>query len=182
MSGKAGSGRDAMLEGFTEWLTDSPLTALLSDTSQLATWLIIPVSQSLHILCVAVVLISATMLNLRLLGIGNATQNFAKLASQLMPWLWGALIVLLLTGAVQTIAEPGRQLLNVAFRTKMGLLVLVVAVSAIYEQTIKTDPDYWDHSPERRRMGRFLAVVSLLLWVGIASAGRLIAYLDMREF
>ena len=74
-----------MLEGFTAWLTDTPLSALLSDTSRLWTWLIIPLSQSIHILSVAALMISAAILNLRLLGVGNRPQSFARLTAHLMP-------------------------------------------------------------------------------------------------
>ena len=98
-----------------------------------------------------------------------------------MPWIWGSLIVLLLTGIVQTVAEPGRQLLNAAFRAKMVLLAVSVAITFVYERTTKADPDFWDRSPGRRRSAYVLASLSLLLWLGIASAGRLIAYLDMRD-
>ena len=92
-----------------------------------------------------------------------------------------ALIILFITGAVQTIAEPGRELLNIGFKAKMVLLVIVVAIAMVYENTVKKDPNYWEHSPERRRKAHVLATVSLVLWFGIAAAGRLIAYLDMRQ-
>jgi len=170
-----------MLEGFNAWLELTPLTALFSDTTRFETWLIIPVSQCIHLLSIAVLLISAGTLNLKLLGLTGRGQSFAQLASDLLPWIWTSLIILFLTGTVQTIAEPGRELLNVGFRTKMVLLAMAVAITLIFETTVKRDPRYWEHSPQRRKMGRLLATVSLVLWIGIAAAGRLIAYLDMRH-
>jgi hypothetical protein len=169
-----------MLEGFVEWLTLSPLTAVFSDTTNFWTWLIIPVSQCIHIICVAIVMISVGILNLRLLGIAGTRQSFAQLAGHLMPWIWGALTILFITGTVQTIAEPGRELLNIGFKTKMVLLMITVVITMIYESTVKKDPNYWEHSPERRKMAHVLAAVSLVLWIGIAAAGRLIAYVDFR--
>jgi hypothetical protein len=170
-----------MLEGFNAWLEGTPLTGLFSDTTHFQTWLIIPVSQCIHLLSIAVLLISVGTLNLKLLGLTGRGQSFAQLASDLMPWIWTSLIVLFLTGTVQTIAEPGRELLNIGFRTKMILLAMAVAITLIFESTVKRDPRYWEHSPERRNMARLLATVSLVLWIGIAAAGRLIAYLDMRH-
>lgn|SRR5215471_8713323 len=167
-----------MLEGFTEWLEQSPLTAVFSDTNQLSTWLIIPTSQSIHIICVAVVMISVAIINLRLLGIAGNRQSFADLTGHLMPWVWTALIVLAITGAIQTIAEPSRELLNIGFRAKMIMLAIMVAIMMVYESTLKKDPHYWDQSRERRRTGKILASVSLVTWIGIVVAGRLIAYLD----
>jgi len=170
-----------MLEGFTEWLSLSRTTAIFSDTTSFWTWLIIPISQCVHIICVAIVMISVGMLNLRLLGIGGMRQSFAELARDLMPWIWGALTLLFITGTIQTVAEPGRELLNVGFRTKMVLLAATVAITLVYERTVKKDPHYWEHSPERRKMAQVLATLSLVFWIGIAAAGRLIAYLDVRH-
>jgi hypothetical protein len=165
-----------MLEDFSQWLTHTPLSTSLADTTHLSTWLIIPVSQSIHILSVAVVMISVGVLNLHLLGIVRTRQTFAQLASHLIPWIWGALVVLFITGAIQTIAEPGRELLNVSFRVKMLMLLMTVGVILIYQVTVRKDPNYWEHSPQRRQTARMLATISLVLWVGIAAAGRLIAY------
>ena len=169
-----------MLQQLSDWLGSTYLSAVLTDTTRLSNWLIIPISQSVHILAVAIVMISVGVLNLRMLGVGGTRQTFAQLASQLIPWVWGGLIVLFLTGVLQTVAEPGRELLNIGFQLKMILLLASVAITIFYEKSVKSDPNYWEHSPERRSMGRFLAVVSIVFWVGIAAFGRLIAYLDMR--
>ena len=170
-----------MFQGFVEWLERTPASLFLSDTTSFWTWLIIPVSQCIHIVSIAVLLISVGMLNLRLLGMQKSRQGFAQLAAYLMPWIWTSLIVLFVTGTVQTVAEPGRELLNVGFKVKMVLLAVVVFVTLFYERSVKHDPHYWEFSPERRRMGKLLASVSLILWIGIATSGRLIAYLDMRR-
>ena len=173
--------RVPMLQGFTEWLTGTGASAMFSDTTRFATWLIIPVSQCVHLICVAIVMISVGMLNLRLLGVAGTRQSFAELAVHLMPWIWADLTVLFVTGTIQTVAEPGRELLNVGFKTKMVLLMCAVAITLVYENTVKKDPNYWERSPERRKMAQVLASISLVLWIGIASAGRLIAYLDLRH-
>src|SRR5882672_9010930 len=121
-----------MLEGFAEWLEVTPLSMVLSDTTNFWTWLIIPVSQCIHIVCVAIVMMSVGILNLRLLGIAGTRQSFASLAGHLMPWIWTALTILFITGTIQTIAEPGRELLNIGFKTKMVLLAFTVIVTLVY--------------------------------------------------
>jgi hypothetical protein len=169
-----------MLEGFSEWLSSTPVNAFLADTTKLSTWLIVPMSQTIHIVGVAVVMIAVGMLNLRLLGVAGRRQSFGQMTTQYMPWLWGALIVLFITGVIQTVAEPGREILNVGFRIKVVLLAVVIAITAIYEKRVKTDPNYWEATEERKQTAAKLAIFSLVLWVGIAVAGRMIAYLDMR--
>jgi hypothetical protein len=170
-----------MLQEFSDWLTQTDLNAFLSDTTHVQTWLIIPVSQSIHIMAVAVVMICVAVLNLRLLGFAGGRQTFAQMAARLMPWVWGGLLALFVTGVIQTLAEPGRELLNISFQIKLVLLAIVAVITIFYERALKKDPSYWENSPEHRRMGRFLASVSMVLWIGIAVAGRLIAYLDMRN-
>jgi hypothetical protein len=169
-----------MFESLSQWLGNTSLSLFFSDTTRLETWLIVPISQTVHILAVTVVMISVGMLNLRMLGVAGTRQTFPQLASQLIPWVWGALIALFITGLIQTIAEPGRELLNYGFRIKMVLLALSVAVTVFYEHSVRNDPNYWVYSPERQKLGRFLAISSLTMWVVIAALGRLIAYLDTR--
>ncbi len=170
-----------MFQGFVEWLEQTPASLFLSDTTGFWTWLIIPISQCIHIISIAVLLISVGLLNLKLLRLNSSRQSFAQLAGTLMPWIWSSLIVLFVTGTVQTVAEPGRELLNIGFKVKMVLLAAVVLVTLFYERSVNRDPQFWEFSPQRRRMGQMLASVSLILWIGIATSGRLIAYLDMRR-
>jgi len=164
-----------MIEELSNWLTQTPLHDFLSDTTHTATWLIIPLSQTVHILAVSVVMICVAMLNLTLLGIGDRRENFAKRVTDLMPWIWSALAVLLATGILQTLAEPNRELLSMAFRLKILLVLAVVGITAFYQRTVNQDSNFW-RSPQRERLATILGTVSLVLWFGIAAAGRLIAY------
>jgi len=93
-----------------------------------------------------------------------------------VPWIWAALVILFITGTVQTIAEPTREIMNTNFRAKMVMLMITVAITVVYHVQIKKDPNYWERSQERQNLARVLATVSLVLWVGIAAAGRMIAY------
>jgi hypothetical protein len=169
-----------MFEGFVEWLSETRLTAVLSDTTNFWTWLIIPMSQCIHIVCVAIVMMSVGLLNLRLLGIAASQQSFAQLVKHLMPWIWSALTLLFLTGAIQTAAEPGRELLNIGFRTKMVLLVVTLLITMFYESTVKKDPNYWS-LPKHRNLAHVLAAISIVFWIGIVTAGRMIAYLGFDQ-
>ena len=170
-----------MLQELSDWLSESQLNAIFSDTTRLETWLIIPLSQSLHILGIAVVMIAVGMLNLHLLGVRVTRQNFAELSSRWMPWIWAAMAILLVTGVVQTIAEPTREIMNYTFRIKMIMLAIVLAITVAYRAKAKTDPRYWERSDERRTLGRSLASFSLVLWLGIVAAGRLVAYVGAIE-
>jgi hypothetical protein len=165
-----------MLQDLSDWLEQTALHTLFADTTRLETWLIIPLSQTIHILGVGVVMIAIGMLNLQLLGVRVTKQNFAELSAGWMPWIWAGMAALLVTGVVQTIAEPTRELMNNTFRIKIVMLVIAVAITFLYGAQVKKDPGYWQRSGERRAAAYALASLSLVLWLGIIAAGRLIAY------
>jgi hypothetical protein len=90
--------------------------------------------------------------------------------------MWWSLIPLLLTGLLQLIAEPARELGNTAFWLKMGMLVCVLALNVWFGRAVRARAAIWDSAVTRPVSARLYAVASLLLWVGIILCGRLIAY------
>mgnify|MGYP003346826271 CR=1 FL=1 len=70
----------------------------LSQTIQSVKW-VVPAVQTVHILAIAAVMSSILMINLRLLGISGTDQTIARISNRFGPVIWGALILLLLTGA-----------------------------------------------------------------------------------
>jgi uncharacterized membrane protein SirB2 len=157
-----------MIEQFCNWLSNTPFSL----TIQTVTW-IIPAVQTVHILCVALVMSSMAMLDLRLLGVTGLRQPVSRAVVRFVPWVWGVLPILLATGAILIIGEPSRELLNPYFRAKMAMLAAVVVVTFIIQRKNKRDATYWE---TRKATAIFTGVLSLLLWVGIVSAGRWIAY------
>ncbi|MDB6084390.1 MAG: hypothetical protein JWN43_2271 [Gammaproteobacteria bacterium] len=137
---------------------------------------IIPVIQTIHILSVSIVISSMAMLDLRLMGLVGTQHSVAASAHRFMPWLWGALAVLLLTGTVLIIGEPGRSLGNWVFQLKMGLLGLAIILSLAFTRKLKQDLTFWERSSSARTSSRILGVLLLTLWVGIVICGRWIAY------
>jgi hypothetical protein len=137
---------------------------------------IIPVVQTIHILSVSIVMASMAMLDLRLMGLGLGRHSIASLAQRFMPWAWGALLLLLLTGTVLIIGEPGRSLGNWVFQLKMSLLLLAVMASLILIHRLRRDRGYWERTPKLRIASRVLGLLLLMLWVGIVICGRWIAY------
>jgi uncharacterized membrane protein SirB2 len=157
-----------MIEQFCDWLSNTPVSL----TIQTVTW-IIPAVQTVHILCVALVMSSVAMLDLRLMGVAGLRQPVSRTVVRFLPWVWGVLPILLATGAILIIGEPSRELLNPYFRAKMAMLAAVVVVTFIIQRKNNRDATYWE---TRKATSLFTGVVSLLLWVGIVSAGRWIAY------
>ena len=161
-----------MIQDFSNWLAGTWLSQLFANTS----WFV-PTVQTVHILCIGVVVTSLGMLDFRLLHLTRRGPPVETLAVKSVPWVWLALVVLLITGILLIITEPNRELLNNAFRLKMLLVALLVVLTLVMQKASARKPEYWSSSLATRRLGRMLGVGSLVLCVGIVAAGRLIAYL-----
>lgn len=160
-----------MLDSFCGWLSNTPVS------TSFQTWTsFVPLVQTAHILAIGVLLIAAFRMSFRLLGLSHSPQSLAAMTQRAMPWAWGALLVLLCTGTLLTITEPSRELLNTAFRTKMLMVLLLVAALYRHQSRVRENPTYWTASPGRRVSARVLGLILLLLGTLIVIAGRWIAY------
>jgi hypothetical protein len=151
---------------FSEWLSNTALSQFIQVTS----W-IIPAVQTVHILCIALLLGAAVLVDLRIFGAGLRSETLTQVADRYIPKVWACLPVLLVTGLILIIAEPGRTLTNPAFYLKMISLLLVIGVTQ------------WLHSYARSArplsvVPASLAIVSVLLWATIIVSGRFIAYIE----
>jgi hypothetical protein len=156
-----------VVQSFCDWLSNTPLSLKI----QTVLW-IIPAVQTIHILCVAIVMSTMAMLDFRLVGLAGRNQPISRTVNRWVPWVWGTLPVMLLTGCILIIGEPTRELMNPYFRAKMVMLLVVVAITLLLHVKNK-DAAYWQ---TKALAAKFAGSVSLLLWVGIVAAGRWIAY------
>ncbi len=162
-----------MLDDFIHWLGATPVSLVIQEVF----W-IIPTVQTIHILAISVVLASMAMFDLRLLGLAGKRNSIASLSRRFMPWLWGALIVLAASGCILIVGEPKRSLGNVVFQLKMCMLATAIVVTLGFQAVLKRDLSGGsaDLAPAHVTTAKITGLLSLALWVGIAVAGRLIAY------
>lgn len=159
------------MQSFAHWIAATSL----SETLKAYLW-IIPTSQSIHILAVSVVFVSALMIGLRLLGLSRSERTLSMVIGKQTRLMYAGHIVLLLTGAVQTIAEPVRQFGSSAFWIKMLLIAFGLLVTYLLARSAKSDPHRWDavnHRPARLRVFGGAYVVA---WAAIIFCGRFIGY------
>jgi hypothetical protein len=162
------------VQAFSDWLAATALSMQI----QTVEW-IIPTVQTIHILSISIVMSAAAMVNLRVLGVLSRGQPVAAVAHRFVPWIWWTLVVLLLSGSILIIGEPGRSLRNPAFILKMSMLAAVLVLTLFFQRGLRHDNRFWESSPGRRLGGRLIAAASLVFWVGIVFAGRWIAYIHV---
>jgi len=136
-----------------------------------------PIVQTFHILAIAAVMGSVVMIDLRVLGLALRSQRTEELLGRLMPWMWWALSVLLLSGAMFVLARPARYFSNPVFGLKFALLLPAVLAAGLLQMLDRRHPGLWEQ-PSKRRAAKSMAAMSLLLWIGVVLAGRWIAYSD----
>jgi hypothetical protein len=159
-----------VISTFCNWLSNTAL----SQAIQNASW-VIPTVQTVHIVAISVVMASAVMLDLRLLGVGafSRRQSVLDMSQRFVPWIWVSVVVLACSGAILIVGEPGRELQSDVFWLKMSLLICALTVTGIFQYTASHIVGFWER---RRGIASVFAVASLMIWVGIVAAGRWIAY------
>ena len=159
------------MQAFAQWLGSTQI----SHSIQRAIWLI-ALLQAIHIVAIAMVLSSVTMLELHILGV-TRSQSITQTAHRFMPWLWAGLVVLASTGILLIIAEPKRTLdNNLAFDLKMLMLAAAIVVTLAFQASLSRHVALWEDRPQKRKLLSAFAAFTLLLWCAIAVAGRWIAY------
>ena len=162
---------------FCAWLDKTAISQFI----QASSW-IVPMVQTVHILSIAAVLASATMIVGRLAGWAGQEQSARQFAARHLPFIWWPLLALLATGIIMIIGEPARELANWVFQLKMLLLITAIGVTRVIQQRLAiTAPDgaVGSRAVDEPVVAsvRTLSFVALLLWVAIILAGRWIAYI-----
>lgn len=166
-----------VLEALASTLTASPLHSLaiylLGNVPGFP-----PVVQTIHLLSIAAVMGSIVLIDLKVLGLALPSQDTGELVRRLMPWTWGALPTLALSGLVFILARPASYFVNPVFRLKFTMLAPAVTLAFIFQIATRKEPDFWNASRGRRALATAIAMLSLILWIGVVLAGRWIAYAD----
>jgi hypothetical protein len=147
-----------LLQGVPEAIPVNPI----------ARWVwVFPVVESIHICGFSLLVGTATILDLRLLGLSFRQLSISQVAKNLSPWINTGIAIQLITGAYLFSGDPGEYVQVAAFRIKMVMLLLAL----IFHFTVirMATAAARDSAPLGwRRLG---GVVSLGLWVSVLLAG-----------
>ena len=113
-------------------------------------------------------------IDLRILGV--ARQMPLAPMRKLFPWMWAGFIVNALSGIALLIADATTKLANPVFLVKMAFVTLGVVNMAWSKRKLFDDPATLEQVPATSHAKR-VAIVSLILWIGATTAGRLMGYL-----
>jgi hypothetical protein len=154
---------------WAEAVEDSGLGVLMRESL-----LAYPAANLLHIFGIMLLVGPILALDLRLLGFARAVALPA--ASKLLtPIAVAGLLLLIVSGPPLFAADAGPLALHPLMQIKMALLALAIANALLFRRLWRHRLADWDTAPPA--FGRAQAAASILLWLAVASCGRLIAYL-----
>jgi hypothetical protein len=152
------------VRAFAEWLYLTPLSNAIHSTFWLFRLL-----QASHLLTAGVAVASGVMIALRALGWQRADEPFENVWRRFAPWLAVSLVIMLMTGIAQTIADPVREFTATSYWLKLALLLACAIGTALLAQAATRTRDL--------SIAAKLAVVALILcWLALPALGRMIGY------
>lgn len=154
-----------------EWIEQSPLAVAMRQEL----WLY-PAVEVLHILGFVTLVGSIAMLDLRLLGLSRELP-VRRLARHLLPWTWGALLVIVPTGSLMFMAHATEFIDNRAFVLKLTLIFAAGLNAAAFQLGPFRSVAHWDEDVATPCRARLHAALSLVIWAGVITCGRLLAYI-----
>jgi Family of unknown function (DUF6644) len=160
-----------VFDRFLQWLESTPLAIAISESS----WLF-PGIESVHVLAIALVVGSITMVDLRLLDINLRERPVGELIAEVLPWTWTSFAVAVCSGALLFSSNATHYWGTVPFRAKMLLLTLAGLNMLVFHATIHRSVDLWGRRPPTPRAAKISGGVSLGLWIGVVTLGRWIGF------
>lgn len=150
------------MTGFLEFVEASALAANLRGS-----FIAYPLVNAAHILAIGALVTCAALMDLRILGLGNAMPTKTVL-EHLKPATMLALLVAVTTGFLLFSVRPFEYASNPAFRVKLVLVGAALANAVVYNFLPDSTPS---------ALRKALATLSLTLWLAAVVSGRFIGFL-----
>jgi len=151
----------AFVLGFAKWLEGTGWASVIRTTG------IYPYIQLIHFSGLTVWLGTNTVVDLRLLGIGQKHQTAAQLSEALFVWNWIGFCVVVLGGFLLFSGIGTTYLANAAFEVKLGIFV---PLALIWHIVVQRKVQKWGQASEVPPIARLSALVELLLWLCVVTA------------
>lgn len=156
--------------GWLLWLESSAVGVAMRQ------WLwLYPIVEIVHIAGFVVLVGAAVMFDLRLLGLSRRLP-VADMARHLLPWSRAGLALVAPTGLLMFTAHASEMAASPVFRLKLGLIATAGLNAAAFHAGVFKSVSTWNRDATAPARARIAALLSLMLWTGVLSCGRLLAY------
>ena len=154
-----------------KWLEATALATEIRENEILFPWV-----EAVHVLAIALVVGSISILDLRLLGLASLDRPVGKLTRDVLPCTWVAFAFAAVTGSLLFSAKAGGYAGNFFFRGKLILLVVAALNMALFHAFTTRDLDQWSANAHPPMAAKVAGGISLALWIAIVAFGRWIGF------
>jgi hypothetical protein len=156
--------------GVFDALAATPLAGAMRESA----WLY-PIVEIVHIAGFSVLVGSVVLFDLRVLGCATSLP-LAALGRHLLRWARASLILVIPAGLLLFSAHPGELAANPVFLLKLTLIALAGCNALAFHLLPYRSVAGWDRERAAPPLARLGAGLSILLWLGVISCGRMLAY------
>ena len=140
-----------------------------------------PIILSSHLATIAVFGGLILMTDLRLLGVAMTNIPASVVVARTRPWKIAGLLIMLTLGVHLGGAKLHDYYNNPYFLLKMTLLLMVAVHAFAFRRSVYRNPEALDDPKGLPPAAKVAAVLSMVIWLGILSCGRWIAYWEPPE-
>jgi hypothetical protein len=159
---------DGSLVLFGHWLQNRSFALAIAGSD----WAY-PLVQATHFTGLSLWVGTNVAVDLSLLGVGKKSSTPLQLSETLYIWNWIGFAIAITGGFLLFSVSAETYLLNVAFLTKLGLLIPLGVVLHI---VIQQKAPAWEKAPQMPPVAKVAGFTELLLWLCVATAAVLIPY------
>jgi hypothetical protein len=156
---------------FCHWLERTPGAVAIRENMWMFGGLI-----SIHVLSLGVFFGTIAILDLRLLGRAMRTTPISDLVDRSLPWTRASFTLMALSGALLLWSEAVKCYTSTSFRIKMALIFLAGFNILVFHRRTYRTVTAWDQTVVLPARVRLAGLLSLLLWIGVLTAGRAVGY------
>jgi hypothetical protein len=159
------------MEPLFQWIYDTPVGTAVRESAVL-----FPTIESIHVLCITLVVGSISIVDLRLLGLVWKGRAISRLLNEVLPLTWVAFVIAVITGLLLFSSNAVKYTHNPFFLSKMALLVVAGANMLAFHVVTSRGMESWDTSPKVPLGVRAAGGFSLALWFAVIVTGRWIGF------
>jgi hypothetical protein len=140
-----------------------------------------PIVMSIHLSCIAVFGGMILMTDMRLLGLALKNYTVTEVVSALRPWKRFGGTIMITMGLLLGTSEADKYYPNPFFWWKMTFLCMIAVHALIFRPLVYNQTEAIDKSAEIPAHAKWAAILSLVLWFGVLTMGRLIGYYEPKS-
>jgi hypothetical protein len=159
---------DSFLVSFGHWLQNREFALAIAGSD----WAY-PFVQAIHFTGLSLWVGTNLAVDFNLLGFGKKSSKPLQLSNLLFIWNWIGFGIAVTGGILLFSVSAETYLTNIAFLTKLSLLIPLGLVCHI---VIQRNAPAWEKLPEIPTLAKVAGITDLLLWLSVATAAVLIPY------